>query len=217
MAGDKPGAALGLSVAGGILILLVGIPFILLIGLGLVAIVCGIIIIAGAAAAYSNPASSTGWGVTILVLSLVSWVGGGGAFIGFVLALVGGILFVTWSPPAPVMYYPPGAPPPYGYPPPYGQYPQPPPQYAQQPPYPQPPPQYAQQQPAPQYPQQQPPPQYAQPQPPPPYPQAQPPPPYPQPQPPPPYPQPQPLPQEAQQQPDSQGQERPRPKQPGHQ
>jgi hypothetical protein len=114
-----PSTAFILSLIGGIFILLAGIytaaiyAFIgsalfdffpglgaLLIGLAVVALIFGLIIIVGAIMLRSKPESSRTWGVIILVLALLSWVGGGGFVIGFILALIGGILAIVWHPPA---------------------------------------------------------------------------------------------------------------------
>ncbi len=108
---EKPTAAFVLSLIGGIFILLAG----LLIGLigfavtlpiggfgavaGLLGIVWGIIVLIGASMLYSRPEQHATWGVIILVFSIVSWFGAiGGFFIGFILALIGGILGITWNP-----------------------------------------------------------------------------------------------------------------------
>jgi hypothetical protein len=135
VASESPDGAFAVSLIGGIFILLGGFIF-LIFGIGIVGIICGIIIIVGAAAARKNPSSAKGWGIGIIVLSLVSLISLGGFGIGFLLALIGGILFVAWEPPTPAYYYPPGGyAPPYGYPvQPYGYaapaYPQYPPQQA---------------------------------------------------------------------------------------
>ncbi len=121
MAGEKPTAAMVLSIIGGLLILLAGVVFLavaeflealLLISLetldvdpvatvqiiGIIGVLLGIIIIVGGVMMYSRPASSTVWGVIILVLSLVSIIAMGGFFIGLVLGLVGGILGIVFKP-----------------------------------------------------------------------------------------------------------------------
>lgn len=108
---EKPTAAFVLSLIGGIFILLAGL-FIGFIGfavtlpiggfgaaLGLLGIAWGVIVIIGAIMMNSKPEQHTMWGVIVLVFSLVSWVGAlGGFFIGFILALIGGILGITWKP-----------------------------------------------------------------------------------------------------------------------
>ena len=72
----------------------------LLIVLGAVGVVCGVIVVVGALQLKSNPSTVKTWGVLVLVFSLVSFVGGGGLFIGLVLGLVGGIMALTWNPPS---------------------------------------------------------------------------------------------------------------------
>jgi len=113
-----PSTAFVLSLIGGIFILLGGLaeaailaligtavisifPGLgaLLIALAVVALVFGLIIIFGALMLRSKPESAKMWGVIILVLAIVSLVGGGGFFIGFILALIGGILALVWHPP----------------------------------------------------------------------------------------------------------------------
>lgn len=114
-----PSTAYILSLIGGIFILLAGLAtaalyaagaFLifaffpglgaLLIGLAVLALIFGVIIIYGAFRLKNHPESAKTWGVLILVLALLSWIGGGGFFIGFLLALIGGILALTWHPPA---------------------------------------------------------------------------------------------------------------------
>lgn len=120
-----PTAAFILSLIGGIFILLggiytaaitaiVGSAFFaffpgfaaLLIGLAVVALLFGLIIIFGAIQMKHHPESAKTWGIIVLVLALLSWLGGGGFFIGFLLALIGGILAIIWHPPAPMMGQP---------------------------------------------------------------------------------------------------------------
>lgn len=114
-----PSTAFILSLIGGIFILLAGLaeaaiyaiigsallsffPGLgaLLIGLAVVALIFGVIIIWGAFMLRSKPESARTWGIIILLLAILSWIGGGGFFIGFILALIGGILALTWHPPA---------------------------------------------------------------------------------------------------------------------
>ncbi len=110
--GYYPNAAYILSLIGGIIILLVGLlvaavgaAFTFMIGglgglFGLLGIVWGIIIIYGAMQLRSNPSQHVTWGIIIIVFSFISWIGAfGGFFFGFILALVGGILALIWSPP----------------------------------------------------------------------------------------------------------------------
>ncbi len=118
--GSYPVAAFVLTLIGGILILLDGIydaavaAFVgslvgaffpglglLIIVLGIVALLFGIIILFGAVQMRSHPQSARTWGAVVLVLGLISIVGGGGFVLGLILALVGGILAIVWHPPMP--------------------------------------------------------------------------------------------------------------------
>lgn len=142
MAGEKPTAAMVLSIIGGIFILLGGVVFfalaslmqlfidtipglgsleidpVLLLNLvGALGVIIGLVIIVGGVMMYSRPQSSTVWGVLILVLAIVSlFVASGGFILGFVLALIGGILAIAFKStpvmpaPAPVATPPPTAP-----------------------------------------------------------------------------------------------------------
>ena len=63
---------------------------------GLLVMVFGILL-------YMRPQKHVAWGVLVLILSLLSWATTvGGLFIGFILALIGGILGIIWKPPAPM-------------------------------------------------------------------------------------------------------------------
>lgn len=73
----------------------------IILALGVALLLVGIVVLYGSLQLRSHPESAHTWGVLILVLAVVSLVGGGGFFIGFILALVGGILALTWKPPAP--------------------------------------------------------------------------------------------------------------------
>lgn len=110
---DKPTAAFILSLLGGIFILLGGIVllvigavatfFLLGIGgiIGLFGIICGILIIIGAVMMNSRPESHVTWGIVIIIFSILSWFGAlAGFYIGFILALIGGILAIIWKPSA---------------------------------------------------------------------------------------------------------------------
>ena len=67
---------------------------------GAIGFILGLIILYGAVQLRRNPASTKTWGILLIVLSLVSYIGGGGFFIGLILVLIGGILALTWHPPA---------------------------------------------------------------------------------------------------------------------
>jgi hypothetical protein len=66
---------------------------------GVVAAILGLVIMILGLRLKSNPASAHTSGVLIIVLSLFSYVGGGGFFIGLILALIGGVLALRWHPP----------------------------------------------------------------------------------------------------------------------
>ncbi len=95
-------ASFGLGAFGAIIIALAGIG-----------VVFALLIIFGALRIKSQPTSAHTWGIVIILLALISFLGGGGFYIGSILALIGGILAVVWKPTAPT----PGQP--YGQP--YGQ------------------------------------------------------------------------------------------------
>jgi len=66
-----------------------------------VAIILGLIVLIFAVRLKSHPESAKTTGILILVFALISFVGGGGFYIGAILALVGGILAIIWKPPTP--------------------------------------------------------------------------------------------------------------------
>ncbi len=118
-AGNYPNAAYLLSLIGGILILIGGIATAILaaivgsyalnvvpglaalaIAFGIVALILGVVIVYLALQLKQNAragAVSTN-GVIILVLAIVSiFIGGGGFYIGAILAIIGGILALIWK------------------------------------------------------------------------------------------------------------------------
>lgn len=114
MSAEKPSTAYVLSLVGGIFVIIgglataaIGAAFTFMLGgigglFGVLGIIWGVLIIVFASRLNSDPASHSTSGALIIVFSLLSWFGGiGGLFIGFILALVGGILAITWNPPAP--------------------------------------------------------------------------------------------------------------------
>ncbi len=116
----KPTAAFILSLIGGILILLWGLVLFAIgvaissfvfgggvLVIGGVEIVCGLIIMIAGILLYVNPEQHTMFGVLVVVLSIVSLIGLGGLLLGFILALIGGILGITHkpTPPAPTVVY----------------------------------------------------------------------------------------------------------------
>jgi ribosomal protein L40E len=122
---NYPRTAYLLSLIGGILILFLSIIYAavlavigsiyaavgfgagaaILIGFAVIAIVFGIIVLLLALRLKSNPQGARMTGILIIVFSLISFIGGGGFYIGAILALVGGILAVIWTP-APMMAQP---------------------------------------------------------------------------------------------------------------
>ena len=116
--GDKPTAAMVLSLIGGLFVIFGGAALAFvgsLIGslnvtgagsasstalaLGIVGVVMGLIMVVGGFMMYSKPTSTKMWGVIVLILAIISWVTAiGGFFIGFLLGLIGGILALTFKP-----------------------------------------------------------------------------------------------------------------------
>jgi hypothetical protein len=67
--------------------------------LGIVGLIVGLIILYGALQLKKGAPTSRTWGLFVIVLAVVSLFTGSGFFIGFILALIGGILAYTWKPP----------------------------------------------------------------------------------------------------------------------
>jgi hypothetical protein len=66
---------------------------------GIIGALCGIVVVVGAVRFRYRPATSPIWGLIVIVVSIVSViVVYGGFFVGFVLALIGGVLAYTWKP-----------------------------------------------------------------------------------------------------------------------
>jgi len=115
-----PRTAYLLSLIGGIMILVFSILYALIllavasifasvgfglgvdlaVGLAVVALFLGIIVIFFALQLKSQPRSAKTYGILILVFAVISLIGGGGFYIGAILALIGGILAIVWHPPA---------------------------------------------------------------------------------------------------------------------
>lgn len=123
----KPTAGAVLAIIGGVFILLGGLAELALgaylssisfgIGAGVLRLfgalgaLLGILVLVFGVLVYSNPANHVVYGVLIIVFSIVSLTSfAGGFFIGFLLALIGGILTLVWKPTPPQVYYV-GAPP----------------------------------------------------------------------------------------------------------
>lgn len=118
---NYPSTAYILSLIGGILILIDGIITAavaaavgsviagfgfgglgaILIIFGVIALLFGLVVLYGAMQLKNRPETAKTWGILILIFSLISFIGGGGFYIGAILGLVGGILALVWSPPAP--------------------------------------------------------------------------------------------------------------------
>lgn len=133
MAGNVPTAGFVLSLIGGIFVLLAGIALAVigsflsffiggLAGIFFIGLVVGLIIIILSVMLYVRPQMKTIWGILIIILAIVSLPTAlGGFFIGFILALIGGILAITYkAPQAPPMVAPPMAQPPMAAPAPGG-------------------------------------------------------------------------------------------------
>jgi hypothetical protein len=67
---------------------------------GMLGIIFGLIVIAGAIMLNRRPAQHTTWGILILVFSILGIFGGlGGYLVGLILGIVGGALAIAWTPP----------------------------------------------------------------------------------------------------------------------
>jgi hypothetical protein len=73
--------------------------------LGAVGVIIGILTVVFAVLLGMHSANHTMYGVLIIVFSIISWITAfGGFFLGFLLALIGGILAVTFKPTVPVVW-----------------------------------------------------------------------------------------------------------------
>ncbi len=121
---EKPTIAILLSIIGGILILILGIIILavgaafmgfmmplwlssLISGIGIWGIICGLVVLIASYLCYVKPAPYTMWGILILVFSILSFIEGGGFFIGAILGIIGGIWILMWKPAVPVQQAPP--------------------------------------------------------------------------------------------------------------
>lgn len=109
-----PSTAFALALAAGLLVILAGLVtaavgaiftfFLFGVGaiLGLVGVLWGVLLIICAMRLKSTPNQHITLGVAIVVLSFLSFFGAAGGFaLGFLLGLIGGMMAVAWSPPAP--------------------------------------------------------------------------------------------------------------------
>jgi hypothetical protein len=114
----KSNVAFALSLSGGILMLLSGWISWRWIGQGMpvgwggpwgsmmwgsipwLGLISGLVVLIGAILLYAYPKQSVGWGIVILIFSVISLWGMGGFFIGAVLGVIGGALAVGSKPQA---------------------------------------------------------------------------------------------------------------------
>lgn len=68
----------------------------LFFGLSVAALVSGIIVLVGAILMNIRPMERTAWGIVVLIFSLVSFLGGGGYFIGAILGIAGGAVALSY-------------------------------------------------------------------------------------------------------------------------
>jgi hypothetical protein len=68
--------------------------------LGAIGVVAGLLVIVFALRLRSSPGTARTSGVVVLVMSLLSFIAGGGLYIGLILGLIGGVMAITWRPPA---------------------------------------------------------------------------------------------------------------------
>jgi Family of unknown function (DUF6114)/zinc-ribbon domain len=119
---ERPTAPMILSIVGGVFIALAGIAEIAIGSFlssfafgfeaptfflfGALGVALGVLIVVFGALLHSRPENHTWYGILILVFSVVSLTSfGGGFLVGFVLALIGGILAIVWKPSAGPVYY----------------------------------------------------------------------------------------------------------------
>ncbi len=125
MAGQVPTGGAILSLIGGIFVLLGGIAMAVIgsifsgflgdyTGLFFIGLIVGILIIVFAILMFAMPRMKLVWGILVIVFAFVSipYAILGGFVIGFILALVGGILAIVYKAPAPMAPPPPMAAPP---------------------------------------------------------------------------------------------------------
>lgn len=62
----------------------------LVLSLTVVGIICGALVVVGAAMIRARPGEHVAWGVVVLVFSLVSFVDTGGLYVGAILGVIGG-------------------------------------------------------------------------------------------------------------------------------
>lgn len=65
-------------------------------GLGLVALVCGVLVLIGAIMLNAHRQEHVSWGIVVLVFSIASFIGMGGYFIGAILGVAGGAIALSY-------------------------------------------------------------------------------------------------------------------------
>jgi hypothetical protein len=107
---ERPYAAFALSLVGGVLILVGGLLGLLmwlgwpmwgwmpgfLLAFSAVSLVSGGAIVTAAYMLYNKPSQAQTWGTVVLVFAVVSLLSAGGFIVGALLAIVGGLLALTW-------------------------------------------------------------------------------------------------------------------------
>ena len=67
----------------------------LMFGLTVLGVICGLLVIVGAAMLSLRPLEHRAWGVFVLVFSVISFIDMGGFFVGAILGIVGGALSIS--------------------------------------------------------------------------------------------------------------------------
>lgn len=70
------------------------VPFAHIAAVGLI---CGVLVLFGAIMLHLKRGNQKGWGVVIIVFSLLSVVTGGGFIVGFILGVIGGVKALRWK------------------------------------------------------------------------------------------------------------------------
>jgi hypothetical protein len=67
-----------------------------MLGLSIIALICGILVLVGAVMINSRPVEHFTWGIIVLIFSIVSLIGMGGYFIGAILGIAGGAIALSY-------------------------------------------------------------------------------------------------------------------------
>jgi len=92
-----PECAESMMAAGGVVEWLAFVSTMLYVGMA-IGVIFGVIVLLAAGMVYRNPLRKTAGGVTILILSIISIITGGGFIIGLILGIIGGALALSWRP-----------------------------------------------------------------------------------------------------------------------